>query len=180
MILNLCSSYKKQYKLKGVEFIIFSYYMQAMSFGGCPPNYGALSFWTDWDIDGVKDVVDSLIKRGLLIRTVCDGNVVIVPNLQKIQYDANLEETEINPILLYMLDNFEDKRLSTNKTLKNKYIRQWTKSADELLNACEGDVELAKKMIKHYAGKQKEEWKLWDVTNNFCKIYDELKRAKKI
>lgn len=180
MILTLASSYKKKYNLKRDEFIIFSYYLQAMSFGGCPPNYNALSFWTDVDVERIKDTVSSLIARGLLIKTVCDGNTIIMPNLNKIEYDSNMEETQVNPIILFMLEHYEDKRMSTNKTLKHKYIRQWTKSAEELLDACEGNVELAKKLIKHYANKQTEEWKLWDVINNFCKLYDELKRAKKI
>ena len=180
MILNLYSSYKKKYNLKREEFIIFSYYLQAMSFGGCPPNYGALSFWTDSEVNIVKDLVDGLIKRGLLIRTVCDGNTIIVPNLDKIGYDANLEESEPNPIITFMLENFEDRRIRENKVLYRKYVKRWIKSAEELLNACEGDEALAKKMIVHYASKQTEEWQLWDVTSNFCKIYDELKRAKKI
>lgn len=176
MNLILNSEIKKKYKLKRDDFIVFSLFYQAMPFGGCPANYRVISFWIGQPADYAKDIVDSLIHRGLLVKTENEGRPVLIPVLKD-----NVEvEQELNPILQYMLDNYEDKRLSSNKALKRKYIKQWTSSADELLDACEGDIDLAKKLIKHYASKQTDEWKLWDVTNNFCKLYDELKRAKKI
>ena len=86
------------------------------------------------------------------------------------------KDAEIRPILEFMLTNYEEKGLAQNPTLKARYVKQWTKTADDLVSACGGDLELAKKMITHYANKQTDEWYLWDVLNNFCGIYDELKR----
>lgn len=178
MNLILNSEIKKKYKLKRTDFIIFSYFYQAMPYGGAAANLKILSFWTGQTPEYVKELIDIMIQKGILVRTVEEGKTVILPVLEKKEMDV--KEEKVNPILEYMLEYYEDKRLTENKTLYNKYIRTWTSSADELLNACEGDVGLAKKMIKHYASKQTTEWKLWDVTNNFCKIYDELKKAKKI
>ena len=178
MNLILNSEVKKKYKLKRTDFIIFSYFYQAMPYGGAPINLKILSFWTGQTPEYVKELIDIMISRGILVRTVVEGQTVILPVFEKKEMDV--KEEKPNPILEFMLKHYEDKRLGENKTLKNRYIRAWTSSADELLDACEGDVELAKKLIKHYASKQTDEWKLWDVTNNFCKLYDELKRAKKI
>ena len=176
MNLILNSEIKKKYKLKRDDFIVFSLFYQAMPFGGCTVNYRVISFWLGQPADYAKDIVDSLIHRGLLVRTENEGRTVLMPILKD-----NIEtEEKINPILQFMLDNYEDKRLSTNKTLKRKYIRQWTSTADELLDACEGDIKLAQLMIDNYARQQTEEWKLWDITNNFCKLYDDLKKKHKI
>ena len=83
-----------------------------------------------------------------------------------------------NEILEFMLANYEDKGLAGNPVLKARYVKKWAKTADDLVNACGGDVKLAEQMIKHYANKQNEEWYLWGVLNNFCGLYDELKRRQ--
>ena len=83
-----------------------------------------------------------------------------------------------NEILEFMLANYEDKGLAQNPVLKARYVKKWAKTADDLVNACGGDVKLAEQMIKHYANKQTEEWYLWGVLNNFCGLYDELKRRQ--
>lgn len=84
----------------------------------------------------------------------------------------------VNNILEFMLANYEDKGLAQNPVLKARYVKKWAKTADDLVNACGGDVKLAEQMIKHYANKQTEEWYLWGVLNNFCGLYDELKRRQ--
>lgn len=84
-----------------------------------------------------------------------------------------------NEILEFMLANYEDKGIAQNSVLKARYIKQWTKTADDLVDACGGDLELAKKMIALYSKKQNgEEWYLWGVLNNFCSLYEELKRSQ--
>lgn len=91
--------------------------------------------------------------------------------------DSPLQKA-INNILEFMLANYEEKGISTNPTLKERYVKKWTPTITDLINACGGDLELAKKMIALYSNKQKgEEWYLWGVLNNFCSLYEELKRG---
>lgn len=82
----------------------------------------------------------------------------------------------VNDILEFMLAHYEKKGISENPTLKARYIKQWEKTANDLVNACGGNIELAKTMIKLYDSKQTGEWYLWGVLNDYCGLYEELKR----
>lgn len=84
----------------------------------------------------------------------------------------------VNNILEFMLANYEDKGIAGNPTLKERYVNKWSKTASDLINACGGNVEQAKEMIKLYAKKQTGEWFLWGVLNDYCGLYEELKRRK--
>lgn len=92
--------------------------------------------------------------------------------------DSPLQKS-VDNILEFMLANYEEKGISTNPTLRERYVKKWTPTITDLINACGGDLELAKKMIALYSKKQKgEEWYLWGVLNNFCSLYEELKRGQ--
>jgi len=89
---------------------------------------------------------------------------------------ANPVNASVSPLLEFMLAHYEKKGISENPVLKARYIKQWAKTAEDLVNACGGNIELAKTMIKLYESKQTGEWYLWGVLNDFCGLYEELKR----
>lgn len=99
------------------------------------------------------------------------------------EYKSANTSKSINPILEHILKDYESAEISQNAVLRERYIKQHSSSADELLNACEGNVEQAKQMIKYYSDyifphENKQQWFLWDVLNNFCRIHDALKYRK--
>ncbi len=97
------------------------------------------------------------------------------------EYQSIKENSDMNPVLEYFIKTYEPEEMLTNSVLRERYIRKHSSSADELLNACEGNVERAKEMINYYVSYIREKGKeffLWDILNNFCRIHDALKYRK--
>lgn len=97
------------------------------------------------------------------------------------EYQGIKATSDMNPVLEYFIKTYEPEEMLTNSVLRERYIRKHSSSADELLNACEGNVERAKEMINYYVSYIREKGKeffLWDILNNFCRIHDALKYRK--
>ena len=93
----------------------------------------------------------------------------------------NTTNSDMNPVLEYFIKTYEPKEMLNNPVLRERYIKQHSSSANDLLDACEGNVERAKQMIEYYVSyinEKGKEFYLWDVLNNFCRIHDALKKRK--